>query len=163
MAVSWSLDSTLGNTAAAARAESICDDGSSKNGEWHHIATISNRKSSARGGPWTQRFEELFKQVGMNLKDSANLVHIQGHEGPHSEQYHQTVFRRLYETLRECTSTNECKQAFTNELKRIADEVCTPGTELNKMLIKKTRSMNLRDTASPTISNSPKTLHARRQ
>lgn len=128
---------TLGNTAAAARAESICDDGSSKNGEWHHIATISNRKSSARGGPWTQRFETLFTQVGMSLKDSANLIHIQGHEGPHSEQYHREIFRRLRTVLIECTSPGECKQAFTNELKKIADDLCTPGTNLNKMLIKK--------------------------
>jgi len=130
---------TLGNAAAATRAESICDDGSSKNGEWHHLATVGNRKSSARGGPWTPRFEALFTQVGMSLNDSANLVHIQGHEGPHSEQYHREIFRRLRTVLIECTSLDECKRAFTNELTKIADELCTPGTELNKMLLKKAR------------------------
>ncbi|HYO68383.1 MAG TPA: AHH domain-containing protein [Archangium sp.] len=130
---------TFGNTAAAARAESICDDGSNKNGEWHHLATIGNRKSSARGGPWTPRFEELFEQAGMSLGDAANLIHIQGHEGPHSEQYHQTVHDRLLDALRNCTSVGECRRAFTNELKKIADELCTPGTALNKMLIKKAR------------------------
>ncbi|WNG56010.1 hypothetical protein F0U59_15515 [Archangium gephyra] len=129
---------TLGNTAAAARAESICDDGSNKNGEWHHLATIGNRKSSARGGPWTPRFEGLFEQVGMNLSDPANLIHIQGHAGPHSEEYHQEIFRRLRAILIECTSLDECRRAFTNELKKIADELCTPGTDLNKMLLKKT-------------------------
>ncbi|WP_073562345.1 AHH domain-containing protein [Archangium sp. Cb G35] len=129
---------TLGNTAAAARAESICDDGSNKNGEWHHLATIGNRKSSARGGPWTPRFEGLFEQVGMNLSDPANLIHIQGHEGPHSEEYHQEIFRRLRAILIECTSLDECRRAFTNELKKIAGELCTPGTDLNKMLLKKT-------------------------
>jgi A nuclease family of the HNH/ENDO VII superfamily with conserved AHH len=130
---------TFGNAAAAARAESICDDGSNKNGEWHHLATISNRKSAARGGPWTPKFEELFKQVEMSLKDSANLIHIQGHEGPHSEEYHQMVYARLLAAFRKCKSLDECRRAFTNELKNIADELCTPGTDLNKMLIKKTR------------------------
>ncbi|MFY0524530.1 AHH domain-containing protein [Archangium gephyra] len=130
---------TLGNAAAATRAESICDDGSSKNGEWHHLATVGNRKSSARGGPWTPRFEELFEQVGMSLNDSANLIHIQGHEGPHSEQYHQTVYDRLFGALSQCTSLDECRRAFTDELKSIADELCTPGSRLNKMLIKKVR------------------------
>ncbi|REG34727.1 HNH/ENDO VII superfamily nuclease [Archangium gephyra] len=130
---------TLGNTVAAARAESICDDGSSKNGEWHHLATISNRKSSARGGPWTPRFEVLFEQMGMSLNDPTNLIHIQGHEGPHSEQYHRTVFERLRTSIVGCTSQEECKRAFTNALKLIADELCTPGTDLNKMLIKKTQ------------------------
>ncbi|MFY0565490.1 AHH domain-containing protein [Archangium lansingense] len=129
---------TLGNASAAARAESICDDGSNKNGEWHHLATINNRKSSARGGPWTPRFEGLFNQVGMSLDDSANLVHIQGHEGPHSEQYHREIFRRLRTVLTDCTSLDKCRKAFTNELKKIADELCTPGSDLNKMLIKKT-------------------------
>lgn len=130
---------TLGNTAAAARAESICDDGSSKDGEWHHLATISNRKSSARGGPWTPRFEDLFKQAGMSLNDSANLIHIQGHKGPHSEQYHQTIHDRLFDALLNCTTVDECKRAITDELKKIADDLCTPGTALNKMLIKKAR------------------------
>ncbi|HYO57225.1 AHH domain-containing protein [Archangium sp.] len=131
---------TLGNAAAAARAESICDDGSTKNGgEWHHIATIGNRKSSARGGPWTPKFESLFARVGLSLDDSANLVHIQGHEGPHSEEYHRAVYQRLYAALRKCTSLDECRLALTNELKRIAEELCTPGTDLNRMLIKKNR------------------------
>jgi hypothetical protein len=130
---------TLGNAAAATQAESICDDGSSKNGEWHHLATVGNRKSSARGGPWTPRFEALFSQVGMSLNDSANLIHIQGHQGPHSEEYHQTVYDRLFAALRRCKSLDECRRAFTNELKNIADELCTPGTDLNKMLIKKAR------------------------
>ncbi|KFA89946.1 hypothetical protein Q664_31355 [Archangium violaceum Cb vi76] len=128
---------TLGNTAASARAESICDDGSNKNGEWHHLATIGNRKSSARGGPWTPRFEELFEQAGMILNDPANLIHIQGHQGPHSEQYHQTIHDRLLDALRNCTSVGDCRRALTDELKKIADELCTPGTALNKMLIKK--------------------------
>ncbi len=121
------------------QAERVCDDGSNKNGEWHHIATISNRKSSARGGPWTPKFEGLFEQVGMSLNDSANLIHIQDHEGPHSEQYHETIHDRLLGALRQCTSMNECRQAFMDELAKIADELCTPGTTLNRMLIKKAR------------------------
>jgi len=31
----------------------------------HHIATIANKKSSLRGGPWTPLFEKLFARAGM--------------------------------------------------------------------------------------------------
>ncbi len=51
----------------------------------------------------------------------------------------ETIHDRLLATLRQCTSMNECRQAFTDELKKIADELCTSGTTLNKMLIKKVR------------------------
>ena len=59
--------------------------------ERHHIGTIANKKSSLRGGPWTQRFEELFARAGMRLNDAENIVPIQGHKGPHPERYHQIV------------------------------------------------------------------------
>jgi len=42
--------------------------------ETHHIATICNDKSTARGGPWTPRFREIFAKAGMTLDDPANEV-----------------------------------------------------------------------------------------
>ncbi|QRN93001.1 AHH domain-containing protein [Archangium violaceum] len=61
----------------------------------HHIATVENGKSPARGGPWTPRLKEFFDKAGMSMEDPANKVPVPSHKGPHPEAYHQEVFRRL--------------------------------------------------------------------
>ena len=61
----------------------------------HHLCTNKNCVSLLRGGPWTPRFEKLFKGAGMTLDDGLNQVRIPGHFGPHPEAYHRAVFRRL--------------------------------------------------------------------
>ena len=66
----------------------------------HHIATIRNEISTARGGPWTPRFREIFQKAGMTLDDVENIVPILGHKGPHPERYHQIVYKRLIEATR---------------------------------------------------------------
>lgn len=63
----------------------------------HHIATVRNGSSSARGGPWTPRFREIFDNAGMSMEDAANRVHVPGHKGPHPQAYHERIFRRLYD------------------------------------------------------------------
>ncbi len=68
----------------------------------HHIGTIANKKSTLRGGPWTPRFEELFARAGMRLKDTENIVPIQGHRGPHPQRYHEFIYRRLQVALGDC-------------------------------------------------------------
>jgi hypothetical protein len=86
----------LGTTAAATRAESPCGDGSQKDGsQWHHIATDKNEISTARGGPWTPRFNDYFARVGLGLDAPENRIYLKGHQGPHPEAYHAEVFRRL--------------------------------------------------------------------
>jgi hypothetical protein len=102
--------------------------------EKHHIGTISNKKSSLRGGPWTPRFEELFARAGMRLKDAENIVPIQGHKGPHPQQYHDTVYRRLDRAMGDCRSIAECRGRLTGALRRLADEIATPGTDLNRLV-----------------------------
>jgi hypothetical protein len=102
--------------------------------ENHHIGTISNKKSSLRGGPWTPRFEELFARAGMRLRDAENIVPIKGHKGPHPERYHRVVYRRLDEALGDCSSIAECRGKLTRELRALAEEIATPDTELNRLI-----------------------------
>jgi len=100
----------------------------------HHIGTIANRKSSLRGGPWTPLFEELFARAGMRLQDAENIVPIRGHKGPHPQRYHQIVYRRLQRALGDCSSITECRENLTRELRDLAEEIATPGTELNQLV-----------------------------
>jgi hypothetical protein len=100
----------------------------------HHIATNKNSKSTQRGGPWTPKFEELFTRAGKTLKDVENKVPIEGHKGPHPERYHRIVFNRLDEAMQGCRSIAECKMALNKALDRLAREIATPGTELNRLV-----------------------------
>ncbi|HZI13236.1 MAG TPA: AHH domain-containing protein [Myxococcus sp.] len=102
--------------------------------EDHHLATIRNEKSTARGGPWTPRFRDLFKRAGMELKDPENVVPVPGHKGPHPQEYHQRVYQRLEAATRNCRGISECRSALTEELRVLAEEASTPGTVLNRLL-----------------------------
>jgi hypothetical protein len=102
--------------------------------ERHHIGTISNKKSPLRGGPWTQRLERLFARAGMRLKDRENIVPIQGHRGPHPQRYHEIVYDRLDGALSTCRTIAECRTRLTRELHALAEEIATPGTELNRLV-----------------------------
>ena len=99
----------------------------------HHIATNKNWVSSLRGGPWSPQFEKLFKKAGMTLEDAANKIKLPGHHGPHPEQYHREIFRRLTDATGRKDGA-EYKSALLKELEVIAKEVETPGTLLNKLL-----------------------------
>lgn len=126
--------SMAGGTGASLR--TACRDGLFKLAgfSWHHLATNKNSLSDARGGPWTQRFEMTFARAGMSLEDAPNKVYLLGHSGPHPEEYHDEVFRRLSNALRTCRTTQECRVKLTRELQRIADEVCTPGSKLHRLV-----------------------------
>jgi len=102
--------------------------------EKHHIATIANKKSTLRGGPWTPLFEELFARAGMRLRDRQNIVPIQGHKGPHPQRYHQIVFERLQRAMGDCGSVAECRARLVPALDELAKLISTPGTELNRLV-----------------------------
>jgi hypothetical protein len=102
--------------------------------EKHHIGTISNKKSTLRGGPWTQRFERLFARAGMRMSDAENIVPIQGHKGPHPQQYHEIVYERLRKALGDCRAIEDCRGKLTRELRALAEEIAAPGTELNRLV-----------------------------
>jgi hypothetical protein len=100
----------------------------------HHLATNKNLDSNTSGGPWTPRFALLFGLAGLDLDDEANLVNLLNHFGPHPEEYHEEVHERLRRALGGCKAKPQCKAALLEELRRIADEVCTPGSRLNRLI-----------------------------
>nr|WP_224241215.1 AHH domain-containing protein [Hyalangium gracile] len=102
--------------------------------ETHHIATICNDKSTARGGQWTPRFREIFAKAGMTLDDPANKMPLPGHYGPHPERYHQIIFKELNAATRACRTVTDCREALTGRLRKLARQIATPGTELNQLV-----------------------------
>jgi hypothetical protein len=102
--------------------------------ENHHIGTNANEISTLRGGPWTPRLKRLFARAGMRLNDPENIVPIEGHKGPHPLRYHEVVYERLRKALGDCSAMEECQGKLTNSLKKLASEIATPGTELNRLV-----------------------------
>lgn len=105
-------------------------------GELHHICTDKNeKKPDAEGGPWTPQFRKMFDKADMKLSDSENIVRLKGHAGPHPPAYHRYVFRYL-EGRTEGLVGAEYSQALRSGLRELAREIATPGSPLNRMLIK---------------------------
>jgi hypothetical protein len=118
----------------AARGSPARADPPKKKPEVHHIATVENEKSTLRGGPWTQRFKQLFDKAGMSMEDPANKVSIKGHKGPHPEAYHKEVYRRLRDATSTCRSTLDCRNALVTELRQMAQELTDGSSKLYKLL-----------------------------
>ncbi len=100
----------------------------------HHIATNKNTESDVRGGPWTPRFKKLFDRAGMSLEDAENVVEVKNHKGPHPEEYHREVWRRLFDATESCRTRQECRTALSAELKEMAKEIVVPGKALNQLV-----------------------------
>jgi hypothetical protein len=117
---------------------SACKDGSLKvpGYTWHHLATDKNELSDLRGGPWTPLFEAIFARAGLLLDARENQVFLKAHGGPHPEEYHGEVHRRLRDAVRECKTKQICRTRLVEALKQISDEVCTPGTRLHRLVTK---------------------------
>jgi hypothetical protein len=118
----------------AARGSPARADPPKKTPDVHHIATVENEVSTARGGPWTPRFKKIFDKAGMRMKDVENTVPIEGHKGPHPERYHRIVFRELDQATQGCRGVAECRAALAKALGVLAKEIATPGTELNQLV-----------------------------
>jgi hypothetical protein len=123
---------TLPSGASAILAMQQQDEGGE--GDIHHIATVENEKSPARGGPWTPRLKELFDKAGMSMEDPANKVRITAHRGPHPRAYHERVFNSLRDAVKRCETTALCREALTQELKNLAEELREVGSELNRLV-----------------------------
>ena len=126
----------MGVTAQSARQDPLCGDRKGAGYEEHHLATIRNSKSTRRGGPWTPPFEKLFAEAGMSLSDKANIVYLKGHYGPHPKDYHQRIYDRLRLAMNRCVDETSCREALVAELRKLAEEICTPGSILNSFLTK---------------------------
>ncbi|MFL5345772.1 MAG: AHH domain-containing protein [Hyalangium sp.] len=103
-------------------------------GPEHHIATDKWTDATHSGGPWTPRFQDIFDRAGMSLDDPANKVRVRGHVGPHPQEYHEEVYRRLDEATTGCRTVQRCRQALEAELRALAEEISTPGTWLNRLV-----------------------------
>ncbi len=128
---------TLAPNAVAATTDSMAGVASrpvDAEGHEHHIATNKWPDATHSGGPWTPKFKRLFDRAGMSLDDPANKVRINGHKGPHPQEYHEEVYRRLREAMEGCSSVSQCKQALTSTLKELAAEIAAPGSRLNKLV-----------------------------
>ncbi|PTL84488.1 AHH domain-containing protein [Vitiosangium sp. GDMCC 1.1324] len=119
----------------AAAVGSACTDGSeTKAGyHWHHLATNKNEVSTVTGGPWTPLFKRLFAKAGMSLDAAENLVYLKGHKGPHPEVYHREIFRKLSAAIEDCETVSQCRSKLAEALRKIAEEVCTPGSRLHRL------------------------------
>lgn len=109
-------------------------------GQRHHIFSNKNYKSRARGGPWSPRFEEIFKKAGMDLDDGYNVIDdLAGHRGPHPREYHETVYRAAERATRRCTTISQCRKALIDIIGVLSKEISTPGTKLNLLATRKAK------------------------
>jgi hypothetical protein len=127
----------VASAVAASRRTGACAEAKKEDNQAHHLCTNKNDTSEASGGPWTPKFEQFFARAGMSLDDPANIVYLRDHKGPHPEEYHQELFKRLTEALRACRPSAECRAKLVEALDKIAGEVCTPGSKLNKLATRK--------------------------
>ena len=130
------LNVTLAPTAVAAVAMGLGGGGiqGDPEGDVHHICTDKNEVSAQSGGPWTPLFEPFFEQAGMSLNDSANLVRINGHRGPHPAEYHREVRIRINQAMLSCRGVAQCRAALVDVLTAIAKDLTTAGTRLRKLV-----------------------------
>ncbi|MGZ3458104.1 MAG: AHH domain-containing protein [Archangium sp.] len=127
----------LAPNAVAATAQSLSGVASrpvDAEGPEHHIATDKWTDATHSGGPWTPKFKQLFEQAGMSLDEPENKVRVRGHVGPHPQEYHEEVLDRLRDAMKGCRSMQQCREALTAELRRLAKEIATEGTRLNKLV-----------------------------
>jgi hypothetical protein len=103
-------------------------------GHEHHIATDKWDDATHNGGPWTPKFKEVFDRAGMSLNDPANKIRVPGHRGPHPREYHEEIFERLDRATSVCRTVQQCQQSLTAELGRLAREISTSGSRLNKLV-----------------------------
>ncbi len=101
----------------------------------HHVCTNKNCVSTASGGPWTPRFQEIFDNAGLNINSEINKIAVPGHKGPHPAEYHKYV----YDELRDATAGLQPKTpAYTNAvqstLNTIKRQAVTPGHQVNSWL-----------------------------
>ncbi|MFM7855821.1 MAG: AHH domain-containing protein, partial [Flammeovirgaceae bacterium] len=64
-----------------------------------------------------------------------NKVKVPGHKGPHPDEYHEAVFKRLIDAT-EGKKGKDYTEAFEKTLEVLQKEVSTKGSELNKLITK---------------------------
>jgi RHS repeat-associated protein len=109
----------------------------------HHIAT--NKHSV-----YSPQFRDLFNKYGLGrfkngrprrdvLNDPLNKVYVPGHKGPHTDEMHQAILKRLTTAgaMGESSGGLAMGKAFVEaELSALRQEAVTAGSWLNNILIK---------------------------
>lgn len=108
-----------------------------KSGPIHHLFTNKFWKSFLRGGPWSPKFEKIFKRAGLGLDGEYNKVKVPGHKGPHPKAYHVYIYEKLLLAIEGLAPyTPEYRNAVLDVLAKLRLEAETPGTQMNKWLLK---------------------------
>lgn len=106
--------------------------------ERHHVLTDKNYISTAPdgAGPFTPQFKELLEGTELKFGDDINIVEVLGHKGPHPEAnlYTLNFLRKAISGLTKYTP--EYNTAVEKAVQRLGEEAATPGSPLNKMLVK---------------------------
>jgi RHS repeat-associated protein len=110
----------------------------------HHIATNKNSISTARGGPWTPRFEAIFEKTrvgtlipAFTLNDDINLIALEHHRGPHPREYHQYVYDTLIRfTKDQKPYTLAYRSAVVSAMNELKEELLIVGSPLNRLVTK---------------------------
>jgi hypothetical protein len=80
----------------------------------HHIAT--HYKS------WGARFRKLFESCERSIHGKGNRVHLPGHAGPHSNDYHKAVYDFLKKAVGKKTGPDRSK-ALEGALEKLANKL----------------------------------------
>jgi RHS repeat-associated protein len=97
----------------------------------HHIATNKDKV-------YTPLFEKLFEGAGLTLNDESNLVSIEGHKGPHPDEYHEAILKKLTDAVKGLEANSpEYAKAFRDALAALKKEVARIGSDLNDIIAKR--------------------------
>ncbi len=101
----------------------------------HHVCTNKNCVSTATGGPWTPKYQEVFDNAGLNINGEINKIEVPGHYGPHPAAYHQYVYDRLQTATTGLPANSAAyTNAVQNTLNTIKTQAVTPGHQVNSWL-----------------------------
>ena len=98
----------------------------------HHILTNKNTTSTAAGGPYTPKFEQMAKKAGRTLDDSANQVAVLGHQGPHGAA-NRYAYNYMKARLKG-KSGPAYTQAYDDALAALRRLSVKKGSRLNRMI-----------------------------
>jgi len=94
----------------------------------HHIMTNKNYIAGLR---WSVRYELLFKKYdipGNPFRWKENIVPLPNHAGPHPEEYHREIFRRVRKALANAPRDPQAReQALREALKKMNDRLKKTG------------------------------------
>lgn len=101
----------------------------------HHICTNKCTTGIGDTPAWTPRFQAFFDHAGLDIDSEINKIAVPGHRGPHPQEYHQYVYRRLESSTSGIPpGTSEYTSAMERALERLKQEAITPGSAVNGWL-----------------------------